>query len=71
MGPETGQTNLTLNRHSFLVRIWREVESAGWQGSVEHVRTGETATFDSLEELLDFVKRWEESEALERGKGLK
>ena len=71
MDPETGKTNLTLNRHSFLVRVWREADSAGWQGSVEHVRTGETATFHSLEELLDFVKRWEPDSIHEKGKGLK
>ena len=71
MGPETRQTNLTFNRHSFLVRIWRETEGGRLQGSVEHVRTGETTTFHSFEELLEFVKRWEANSIHEKGKGLK
>ena len=71
MGPETHQTNLTLNRHSFLVRIWRETDDARWQGSIEHVRTGESLAFHSLEELSAFVQRWEEDSEQLGDKGLK
>lgn len=71
MGPEAHQTNLTLNRHSFLVRIWRETDDARWQGSIEHVRTGETIAFQSLDELSAFVQRWEEAPVKEGGQGLK
>ncbi len=71
MGSETQETNLTLNRHSFLVRIWRETDDARWQGSIEHVRTGESLAFHSLEELSAFVQRWEEDSEQLGGKGLK
>ena len=71
MDPETQQTNLTINRHSFLVRIWREGSGSQWQGWVQHIRTGEAVTFRSLNELLDFVQRWEKSQTQEGGRGLK
>ena len=46
-----------LTRHSFVVRIWREEGSAGWQGWVQHTRSGESTVSRDLNELLTFVER--------------
>lgn len=48
---------------SFLVRLWRQPRrqpqelAAAWQGEVEHIQTGRCSTFDTLDELLDFLRR--------------
>ncbi len=47
----------TVHRHSFVVRIWREQDSAGWRGWVQHAGTGESAYVRNLDELLAFIER--------------
>lgn len=48
---------------SFLVRLWREPASelpeqtAGWQGEVEHIQSGERWTFDGLDQLFASIRR--------------
>jgi hypothetical protein len=61
---------------SFLVRLWREGDpqlsapTAGWQGEIEHIQSGQRWTFNTLDELLDFLHRQaEEPEMLERQVG--
>jgi hypothetical protein len=56
---------------SFLIRLWREKslerpeEVTDWQGEVEHIQTGRRWTFDTLDELLEFLRR--QVAAQERG----
>ena len=40
-----------------VVRFWQEWSAAGsrWRGRIEHVQSGECATFLDLDEMLDFV----------------
>jgi hypothetical protein len=51
---------------SFLVRLWREpgqqtpAPPLDWQGEIECIQTGQRWTFATLEELLDFLRRWVE-----------
>jgi hypothetical protein len=47
----------SVERQSFVVRIWREEGDAGWRGWVQHTRTQKSATVESLKALLDFVER--------------
>ncbi|MBL7184584.1 MAG: hypothetical protein ISS50_09080 [Anaerolineae bacterium] len=44
---------------TFVVRFWQEWSAAGsrWRGRIEHVQSGESATFLGLDEMLDFVRR--------------
>ncbi|MBC8445643.1 MAG: hypothetical protein H8D74_00440 [Chloroflexi bacterium] len=44
---------------TFVVRFWQEWSAAGsrWRGRIEHVQSGESATFLNLDKLLDFVRR--------------
>jgi hypothetical protein len=48
---------------SFLVRLWCENEPAAsdpcpqWQGEVEHIQSGQQWKFNSLDELLEFLRR--------------
>ena len=48
---------------SFLIRLWREesVDPArtpiDWHSEVEHIQTGERWDFDTLDELLGFLRR--------------
>lgn len=52
---------------SFLVRLWRPADddsvhpSAGWHSEVEHIQTGERWDFETLQELLDFLRRQAEA----------
>jgi len=56
---------------SFLVRLWREPtlelpeQTAGWQGEVERIQTGQRWEFDTLDRLLSFLRR--QVTALETG----
>ena len=49
---------------SFLIRLWREAGTAttalltDWCSEVEHIQTGQCWTFGTLEELMDFLRRW-------------
>ncbi len=54
--------SISVEYASFLVRMWREdgPEPGGlqvWRSEVEHVQTGQRWTFETLEELLDFLRR--------------
>ena len=58
---------------SFLVRLWREDEpereapTADWQGEVEHIQSSQRWTFNTLDELLGFLRRQaEDPEVLRR-----
>jgi hypothetical protein len=48
---------------SFLVRLWRQIggelenASVEWHGEIEHIQTGKRRAFDTLEDLLDFLRR--------------
>jgi hypothetical protein len=48
---------------SFLVRLWREPRlalpeaGADWQGELEHIQSGRRSTSDSLDGLLDLLRR--------------
>ena len=45
---------------TFVVRFWREWSAgeARWRGRIEHVQSGESATFLGLDAMLDFVRRF-------------
>jgi hypothetical protein len=43
-------------RHSFVVRIWREVNLPEWRGRVQHACTGDAILFGELDELLAFIE---------------
>ena len=48
---------------SFLIRLWREDDpdpgapAAGWKAQVEHIQSGQRWTFQTLEEMLAFLRR--------------
>ena len=48
---------------SFLVRLWREpgqespAPPTGWHSEVECIQTGQCWTFDTLDELLEFLRQ--------------
>lgn len=51
---------------SFLVRLWRapvlEGERArSWHGEVEHIQSGRRWTFDTLNEVLTFLRQQTEN----------
>ena len=45
---------------TFVIRFWREWSVAGsrWRGNIEHVQSGQSATFLGLDALLDFFRRF-------------
>jgi hypothetical protein len=43
-------------RHSFVVRIWRETGNVGWRGWVQQARTGESVPFEEMDKLLFFFE---------------
>ena len=45
---------------TFVVRFWREWSAgeARWRGRIEHVQSGESATFIGLEAVLVFIQRF-------------
>ena len=58
-------------RESFVVRIWQEQGQSAWKGWVQHVRSGESALLDDVDDVSRFVKRWINRPADERQRGLK
>jgi len=42
---------------TFVVRFWQEWSAAGprWRGRIEHVQSGQSATFLGLDGMLDFI----------------
>jgi hypothetical protein len=45
---------------TFVVRFWREWSAGGarWRGRIEHVQSGESATFVGLGAVLVFILRF-------------
>jgi hypothetical protein len=43
-------------RHSFVVRIWREVGLSKWRGWVQHACTGDAILIRELDDLLAFIE---------------
>lgn len=43
---------------TFVIRFWREWSAAGsrWRGRIEHVQSGQSATFLGLDGMLDFIQ---------------
>jgi hypothetical protein len=60
----------TIEYASFLIRLWRKNSGANsdepldWSSEVEHVQSGERWTFESLSDLLGFLRRETESEQI-------
>ena len=51
---------MTVEHHSFLIRIWRETTKSlapfgEWHGEVQHIQSGCCWTFDAVESLLDVI----------------
>ena len=44
---------------TFVVRFWQEWSAAGsrWRGRIEHVQSGESATFLDADGMLAFIRR--------------
>ncbi len=49
---------------SFLIRLWRTsppahplAEEGAWHSEVEHIQSGRRWTFDTLDEVLGFLRR--------------
>ncbi len=45
---------------TFVVRFWRETTSGEvrWRGRIEHIQSGETASFLELDTMLSFLQRF-------------
>jgi hypothetical protein len=60
------------HRHSFVVRIWREVGLPRWRGRVQHTCTGDAVLFRDMDELAAFIKDraggWSEQLPLSSGR---
>jgi hypothetical protein len=65
----TGHTVPT--RNSFIVRISREGDSGGWQGWVQHTRSGKSSAVQTLEALWAFIEQQTGILPLASRKGLK
>jgi len=44
------------DRHSFIVRIWREGQSQEWMAWVQHADSGESITVGKMSDLLLFIE---------------
>ena len=55
-----GAAELDPPTSTFVLRFWREWSAAGprWRGRVEHLQSGESATFLGLGALLVFIRRF-------------
>jgi hypothetical protein len=51
------ETPAAAGRHSFVIRIWHAAGRPGWEGWVQHARSGETASVRSVDELVAFIER--------------
>lgn len=55
---------------SLLIRLWRHESAEGaasageWQSEVEHIQTGQCWTFESLNNLLTFLREEAEEERI-------
>jgi hypothetical protein len=54
------ESSPVLPTSTFVVRFWQEWSAAGprWRGRIEHVQSGQSATFLGLEGMLDFIRRF-------------
>jgi hypothetical protein len=59
------------HRESFIVRIWQEQGQPEWKGWVQHVRSGESAFLENLDDLSTLVKRWTLGLAGQKPQGLR
>jgi hypothetical protein len=54
---------MSIEYTSFLIRLWREASAdaaaslTDWCSEVEHIQSGQSWTFRTLDELLDFVRQ--------------
>jgi hypothetical protein len=62
---------LVPTRNSFIVRISREGDSGGWQGWVQHTRSGEVSAVQTLEALWAFIEQQVGTLPLASRKGLR
>jgi hypothetical protein len=51
---------MTIEYHSYLIRIWRETSTdlhqlGDWHGEVEQIQNGSSWTIQSVEHLLDLI----------------
>jgi hypothetical protein len=46
-----------MHRDTFILRIWLDEDKPGWTGQVQHVGSGQSALFQSLDKLLAFIER--------------
>jgi hypothetical protein len=46
----------TNERHSFIVRIWREGQGQKWKGWVQHADSGACITVAEMSDLLAFIE---------------
>ncbi|MBN1149330.1 MAG: hypothetical protein JXA78_18860 [Anaerolineales bacterium] len=46
------------DRHSFILRIWRETKNQEWKGWVQHANSGESIPFHTMTDLLAFIERY-------------
>jgi len=46
------------NRHSFILRIWREGENQEWKSSVQHANSCESIPLASIDELQAFITQF-------------
>jgi len=58
---------------SFLIRLWREPSlpapelTPDWHAEIEHIQSGQRWTFDTLHEVLEFLRSQVETLALGQG----
>ncbi len=45
--------------HSFMLRLWRDdqADDCEWHSQVDHMQSGRRWSFDTVETLLDFLRR--------------
>jgi hypothetical protein len=53
--PPTDPHLVCMDRHSYLLRLWRNGAAGGWRASLQSVQTGERHMFADLESLLAFL----------------
>jgi hypothetical protein len=50
------------DRHSFIVRIWREGGEMEWKGWVQHAGSGASITVVEMSDLLTFIESFKNEE---------
>ena len=51
-------TQDTSDRHSFILRIWREGKSQEWKGWLQHAESGDAILFRTSNELVAFIEHY-------------